>query len=148
MVVSAAYELQSFAAAILLGIAVGIIYDLVKSFRLVFEKNFIPDVLMWIISGSGAAIIWYTTAGGEIRWYMILGAFFSLVLYFLLLSRYVFLLFFFIVKKIYCFFNIILKLLLTPVKFLVKIVSVYIRAVNIKFFKKVEDDNEEEKACI
>ena len=43
----------------------------------------------------------------------------------------------------FCFFNIILKILLTPVRFFCKILGVYIVKAKQKSFRKVEDKNYE-----
>ncbi len=146
MVVSSSYELQSFAAAIVMGILSGLIYDLAKSIRYILRKNTAVDIIMWaliiIISGG----IWYRFQNGELRWYTVLGAALAAFLYFLLISKPVFCVFSFCVKKIYCFFNIILKILLTPLRFFCKILGVYIVKAKRKSFRKVEDKNYEKKA--
>ena len=148
MVISTTYELQSFFASIVMGILFGVIYDLLKSIRTAFGKHTLPDIFMWSTIILVSAIIWYNFQSGEVRWYMVAGALLSGVLYFLLISRAVFCVLLFLVRKIYCFFNIILKLLLTPIKFLCKILRVYIKKAKTKFSKKVEDKNYEKKACI
>lgn len=148
MVVSLSYELQAFSAAIIIGLLSGVIYDLAKSIRCVLKGNTFTDILMWLCIIIISGIIWYRFQNGEIRWYTVIGAVISVVLYFLLISRLVFCAFSFAVRKIYCFFNIILKILLTPIKFLCKIISVYIKKAKQKSFRKVEDENNEKEADI
>lgn len=148
MVISTVYELQSFVAAIAMGVVVGIIYDIARSMRRVFLKDAISDIFMWTAIAISSVIIWYRFQNGEVRWYMFVGAFMSGVLYFLLISRVAFCAFYFLVKKIYLFLCLIFKLLLTPIKFLCKIVCVYIKKAKTKFSKKVEDKDYEEKACV
>ncbi len=148
MVVSASYELQSFFAAVLFGFFSGILYDFSKSVGKCLGNKFFADALLWAALIGVGTSVWYFVCDGVLRAYMIFGAFLSWTVYFLVLSRRITQVFDFAMKKICCFFNIILKLLLTPIKFLVKIVGVYIKAVNTKFFEKVEDENEEKKTCI
>ena len=148
MVVSTVYELESFVASILIGILTGSIYDIFRSIRYVSGKDTPSDFVMWLFIIASSAFLWYKFQNGEIRWYMLVGASVSILLYFLTISRIVFCIFYFLVRKIYSFFNIFFKLLLTPIKFLCKMVSVYIKKAKTKFSKKVEDKNYEEKACI
>ena len=146
MVVSASYELQSFAAAIAMGILCGIVYDFARSIRSVSCKNTLTDAIMWLCIIVLSAGIWYRYQSGEIRWYIVVGAVLAALLYFLLISKPVFCVFSFCVKKIYCFFNIILKILLTPARFFCKILGVYIVKAKQKSFRKVEDKNYEKEA--
>ncbi len=148
MVVSTVYELESFAASILIGILAGSIYDIFRSIRYVSGRDAPADVVMWLLIIVSSAFLWYKFQNGEIRWYMLVGAALSILLYFLLISRIVFCVFSFCVRKICLFLNIFFKLLLTPLRFLCKIISVYIKKAKTKFSKKVEDKNYEEKACI
>ena len=148
MVVSASYELKTFGASVLMALAFGLLYDLVRAFSRVTEKKVMWDLFGWsascVLCGTG----WFYFLGGELRWYMVVAALFSGILYFLTLEKYVFLAFSFLSTLIYRFFNIILKIVLTPLKILCKILGVYIKKAKTKFFRKVEDKNYEKKACI
>lgn len=146
MTVSAAYELRSFAAAVIMGLFIGAAYDIARSFRYALKRNMSADILMWIFIGWISARIWYVFLNGEIRWYMFLGAFSALVLYFSLISASVFCAFSFAAEKICYFLNLILKILLTPIKFLCKIVSIFKEKAKQKSLREVEDKNDEEKA--
>lgn len=147
MVISTTYEMQSFLASIAIGVLAGVIYDIARSIRRVFMKDTPADIFMWLSIIISSALIWQGFQNGEMRWYMVVGALLSGLLYLLLISRFAFCIFSFLVKKIYSFFDIIFKLLLTPIKFLCKIISVYVKRAKTKFSRKVEDKDYEEKAC-
>lgn len=125
MVVSSSYELYSFLISLILGIMCGVIYDLVRSFKQGRVKNAFFDVLFWVLIILSVCYMWMRFLSGELRWYLFVGVFLSLCIYFLVISKWIFLIFSFIVKKTYCFFNLILKFLLTVKKILCKILSVY-----------------------
>lgn len=148
MVVSASHELEGLAASVVAAILFGIIYDFMRALRKVSGKSILTDALCWIMICAVCGGIWFRFLGGELRWYMAIGAFSGAVLYFALAGRYVFLVFSFLAELICRFFHIILKLLLTPLKFLCKMISVYIKKAKTKFFRKVEDENDEKTACI
>lgn len=143
MVISASYELKTFAAAILIAVVGGVIYDLGRAFGKVTGKKGIFDLLGWTAVCALCGGIWFFWQNGEIRWYMVTSAILSAILYYFLLEKYVFFVFLFLVKILCGFFNIILKILLTPLKFLCKILGVYVKRAKTKFFKKVEDDDYE-----
>lgn len=146
MVVSLSYELQSFAAAVVMGFLAGIVYDAARSVGCVMKKKAPSDVIMWLCITSVSCVIWYRFQNGELRWYTVTGALMSAVLYFLLISRVIFCVFSSAVRKIRKFFERIFKILLTPIKFLCKMISVYIRKAILKIFVKVEDEIYEKKA--
>ncbi len=145
MVISAAYEIETFAVSIILGLVIGIFYDLARSMKSIFNKVAVFDSFMWIGVIAFSVFLWYEYQNGEIRWYMIMGTLLSLIIYFLTVSKYVFRVLSFLAGKTYRFFNIIFKLLLTPPKFLCKILSVYIKWSKLKFLGKVEEENNEKK---
>ncbi len=148
MVISAAYELKTFGASIIIALAFGLLYDLVRALSGVAGKKAIADLFGWGLICILCAGGWFYLLGGELRWYMVAAALASGILYFLTLEKYVFSAFLFLTLCICRFFNIILKIVLTPLKILCKILGVYIKKAKTKFFKKVEDKNYEKKACI
>lgn len=148
MVVSASHELKGLAVSVAAAILFGIIYDFTRALRRVSGKNLLTDALCWIMICAVCGGIWLRVLGGELRWYMAIGAFSGAALYFALAGRYVFRVFLFLAELICRFFHIILKILLTPLKFLCKMIGVYIKRAKNKFFRKVEDKNDEKTACI
>ncbi len=122
MKVSASYELYSFLVSLLIGAVCGIACDMVRSLSL---KKTVSDIVMWLVLLFSVTLVWMKLLGGAVRWYIIAGAVLTYVLYRFTLSKPIFYLFSAVVKKIYCFFNIILKILLTAGNFLGKIVCIY-----------------------
>lgn len=146
MVISASYELRTFGASVLMALLFGILYDITGAFSKVTGKKAVWDILGWCAACVLLGSAWFHLQNGEIRWYMVIGALVSGILYFLTLEKCVFLAFTFIASFICRFFHIILKIVLTPFKFLGKMLSVHIKKAKTKFFKKVEDKNYEKKA--
>lgn len=146
MVVSLEYELVTFFSSIILALFTGILYDFFHALREVTKKTIIWDMIMWTVFFVLIAAAWFFSAGGQLRWYMILGTCFSWIIYFLTVSKYVFLVLRFFIDKIYAFFCIIFKILLTPLRFLCRILNVYIGKAKSKFSKKDEEKYDEKKA--
>lgn len=146
MVVSTGYELTTFFASIILAFSVGFLYDFFKSIRACTKITLIWDILMWISVLFLVGTVWFRVANGEVRWYMILGAVSAGLIYLLTLSKYVFFVLHFLMDKICRIFRIIFKILLTPLVFLCKIISVYVIRAKFKFSRKVEEKYDEKKA--
>ena len=148
MVISVNYELMTFAASIIASVIFGIIYDLFRAFSVVTGKRAVFDIFFWCTTCALCGGIWFLIQNGELRWYMCTASVLSTILYFFTVEKYIFTIFLFLSKIICCFFNIILKILLTPFKILGKILNVYIKKSGTKFFRKVEEQNDKENACI
>lgn len=146
MVVSLEYEMVTFVASVLLAFFTGIVYDFFRAIRFFCKRIVIWDILMWLVILTAVFFVWFFVADGRVRWYMIIGTFFSEIIYFFTLSKYVFFVLKFALGKICGFFRIILKILLTPLCFLCKIVGVYVNKAKSKFSKKVEEKYDEKKA--
>lgn len=146
MVVLTGYELKTFFASIILAFLVGILYDFFRSIRACTKMTLLWDILMWISVLFLVVFVWFFTQNGEVRWYMILGTLLSGIIYLLTLSKYVFFVLRFWVDKICRIFRIIFKILLTPLAFLCKMISVYVIRAKFKFSRKVEEKYDEEKA--
>ena len=148
MVIVASYEIRTFFASIILALILGIIYDLMQAFGRVTKKRAICDFAGWGIICILCGGLWLYAQNGELRWYMVTAAVLSGILYFLTVEKYVLRMFLYLASLICRFFDFILKILLTPLNFLCKILGVYIKRAKTKFFKKVEDKNDEKTACI
>lgn len=146
MVVSFKYELTTFLASIILAILVGILYDIFRAIRRYSKITLLWDILMWVSVLFLTLSVWFFVQNGEVRWYMIIGAVLSGIIYLLTLSKYVYFLLCFFVDKICRIFRIIFKILLTPLTFLCKILSVYVKKAKFKFSRKVEENYDEKKA--
>jgi len=146
MKVSLEYELFSFFVSVILALLIGLVYDFFRALRRNTKKDTLWDIVMWILVLMIVAYTWFVFFEGKLRWYTILGAFLSGFIYFLTLSKYVCFLLFFLVDKICSFFCIIFKILLTPLRFLCKIICVYTKVAKSKFSKKVEGKYDEKNA--
>ncbi len=146
MKVSLEYEIFSFLASVILAVLIGLVYDFFRAIRKTLKKSVLCDILMWITVSFLVVWTWFFAFLGELRWYMVLGALFTGVIYFLTISKYTYFLFQFLVDKICFIFAVILKILLTPPRFLCKIICVYIGRLKSKFSKKVEGKCDEKKA--
>lgn len=146
MVVSLQYELVTFFSSIILAFSLGVLYDFFRAIRKCTKVTLVWDIIMWILVLFLTCAVWFWVQNGEVRWYMILGLFFAGVIYLLTVSYYVFFLISFLMDKICRIFGLIFKILLTPLGFLCKITSVYVKKAKSGFSKKVEGKDDEKKA--
>lgn len=84
----------SFCYAILIGLIIGLVYDLYRAFRY-FSKpkrilSHIEDLLFWIIVGFTFFLVLVKLTDGVIRGFIFIGFFSGGIIYFLLLSKYMF----------------------------------------------------------
>ena len=145
MTVSAHFEMMSFFVSIITAGVIGINFDFFRALSKNGKKA-IWDVIMWSVSLAIVIFVWFHIFFGRLRRYMFVAVILGMVLYFFLFSKYVFLIIDFLLTKIRVIFSFILKILLTPLSFLCKIISVYIKGVRSKFSKKVEEKHDEKKA--
>ena len=118
-------ELLSFLTAQGIAVILCLLYDFLESLRLDKLKkaaaNFF-DAAVWFFICTVFFAVWQEFLAGEFRWYTALGFFLTCILYYLTMHRPIFSAYCIIVKKIYSFFNIIFKFLLTVCGFLGKII--------------------------
>lgn len=137
MKISITHELVVFLSVTLLGILQGCLFDVFRVVRKNTSRSFvcvgITDVIYWLSAGSLFAVFMLFLTDGELRGYMYVGMILGLILYFLLFSdliiSFVTNIFIFFLK----FFNFFLKILLTPARFLYKMILVPVSL----FFGKV-----------
>lgn len=91
------------------------------------------DTAIWFFLCVGFFAMWQKYLLGEFRWYTVTALIIAAFLYYLTIHRPVFTAYCIIVKKIYSFFNIIFKFLLTVWRFLGKII-VYLLVVCKKIY--------------
>ena len=126
--------LQMMCAA---GAGAGLLFDLLRAVRRFFRTNAaaaVTDVLYWVLC---AGLVWYAVMAlnsGEIRAYELFGLIWGAALYFLLLSRYVLRIFIGI-------FQLFLKILLTPARFLYKIIVRCIEGIGKTAFRNIRKDS-------
>ena len=146
MIASAEYELSSLFISVLLGAVCAVIYEIVRSFCPNKKNNAFCDVAAWAAAGGTAVWGWHCRLGGVVRWYMLAGFAIGAILSFFTLGLWIYCMFSAAVKKIYSFFNIFLKFLLTAMNFLGKIIINILSVFRINKFKKVDEGNNEKKA--
>lgn len=108
--------------ALLMGIFITFIYDLLRIFRLVVPHNgfFVSaeDLFFWVYCGGEVFLLMYHESDGTLRWFAVLGALAGMFLYMRLVSplfvKYVTS----IIKWIISFFRKILHFLFKPVRFM------------------------------
>lgn len=111
-------NLTSFGYSILTGILAGLIYDLFRAFRYTRKPRkklkYIEDLIFWFI----VTIIFFVTtvklSDGILRGFLFIGFFAGGVLYFLIASKYFFLLFSKIFKLIIQLINEIIRIIKMP----------------------------------
>ncbi|MBE7015701.1 MAG: hypothetical protein E7417_02625 [Ruminococcaceae bacterium] len=108
-----------FIVALILSLVIGSIYDIVRCIPA--QKRILTDCIYVIVCLGVMTFTWIFLLFGSLRWYVVLTVIFGVILYFLTISRYVFVFVSFITKKICKIFSFFLKFLLTPIKFLCKI---------------------------
>lgn len=90
MGVTVAGQAWSFAAALALGAAVGLLYDLFRVLRVRVRLPLLGgvlDFLFWALVTVSLFVLAVTAGNGEVRIYMVLAVFGGAAGYFLLLSR-------------------------------------------------------------
>lgn len=104
--------------AVLLGVFVAVIYDIIRIFRRVVKHNrffiSLEDILYWVFCAWEVFYLLYKESSGVLRWFAILGIALGMFLYLISVSRFVV---YFISKMINKFLHILEKIiafLLTP----------------------------------
>lgn len=122
-------EAVSFLCTVISGAVLGLLFDFFSQFsRALKRKTLITffDIFFVIATAIIIMSVFYIANSYKLRWYMFIGLFLGLILYCLMLRRvsiFIFSSLFGIFLKI---FHFILKILLTPARFLYKILLVYL----------------------
>lgn len=129
-------ELSAFLWSCLCGVVIAMLYDLIKT---TYKKEHfsltvcnICDGLFVICACAIMIFVLFTVSNGYVRSYEFLGAFLGGILYKITLSLHISRLFSFIIDSFFAVFNFFLKILLTPLQFMYKIIyntiSVFFRS--------------------
>lgn len=110
--------------ALMMGIFITFVYDVIRIFRRVVSHNSffvsLEDLGFWIYCGGSVFLLMYHESNGELRWFAVFGAIFGMLLYRKLFSplfvKYVSL----ILSKVLAGLGKILGWLLRPLKILFK----------------------------
>ena len=107
----------------LTGICIGLLFDFFRIQRKVLKTcdfiTYIQDILFWIVSGLIIIFVIMKYTKGEIRIYMVLGIILGILIYFLIISKY-------IMKIFVCILSFLLNIigkLLFPIKKIYKIIK-------------------------
>lgn len=111
-------DISSFGISILNGILMGIIFDLYRALRYFSKPKkvlmFIEDLVFWIIIIITLFMLLVKTTDGILRGFFFVGSFCGLMLYMILLSKFLFSIFISIFKLILELISEIIKLLVHP----------------------------------
>ena len=107
----------------LTGLGIGLLFDFFRIQRKVLKTcdfiTYIQDILFWIVSGLIIIFVIMKYTNGEIRIYMVLGIILGILIYFLIISKY-------IMKIFVCILSFLLNIigkLLFPIKKIYKIIK-------------------------
>ena len=124
MAINQAYLFLIF---VLDGFIIGLLFDFFRILRKTFKTSdiitYIQDILFWILTGLVVLYSIFIFNNGEMRIYIFLGILIGIVLYILLLSKYIIKINVFIINKIKWFVSIILKIIFMPFKFIFNILK-------------------------
>lgn len=130
MGVNISADCQTFIAVILSGMICGILFDTFKVAGIFSKRNSVLislfDLFFSLVLCVIVMTVFYIFNSYELRWFMFIGLFLGVILYFFMLSK----AYKFTLNKLIQFFlkifQIIFKILLTPARFLYKILVVHI----------------------
>ncbi len=121
-------EAYALIASALCGAGSVMLYDVFRAIRLSVKQNgffvFLEDVIFWCVCTAAMWNCLWRFNNGEVRAFEIAGFVIGALLYILTLQKLFFVLFKVIFKNIFKFIHLIFQILLTPPKFLYKILLV------------------------
>lgn len=126
----------AFFAAVLMGFSVGVLFDLLGVLGIGFKrKRLVPffDLIFMLLLAFLVISVFYIFNSFELRAFLFVGVFLGLILY-IFAARWIFLKIF---EKIIKIFHFIFKILLTPARFLYKILVVWLFGKIKLFFKYI-----------
>ena len=129
------YEVFVLLVMVVSGAILGVIYDIIRAVKsaVLFgtKARAVSDFFYWVFAALFTAYMLLVTNDGIIRAYEFCGIIIGAILYFFILSRWIFGVTEFILENILKIFQFIFKILLTPLQFLDKILV-------SRFLKKIK----------
>lgn len=127
MIMSMGWQVKLFLLTVLIGIIFGIVYDVIKTMRKIFAHSNIiiqiEDFIYWIVISSAMFLIMLNKNSGQVRGFCIGGTLLGMLLYSILLSK-------FVVKSLVSILNFVAKIILNvlrimayPIRILIKILA-------------------------
>jgi len=117
-----------FSATILVGAAIGLLYDIFRIFRKTAPHTGLAvqleDLLFWLTATGLTFYYMLHRNSGEIRPFALLGIGLGLVLYFATISRLVLVVFVSVVNYIKKVVAVVIKILLVPVKYIASLLAI------------------------
>lgn len=121
------YHSVLFAVFFILGIVCALVFDAFRVSERFVRSNMIvsvlKDILFWLVVTVLMFAICLKFNNGEIRFFMFIGVFTGAFLYFNTLSRYVMNLLYLIINILKNIFGFVFKILLMPLRFILKLVN-------------------------
>ena len=107
------------------GVIIGLLFDIFRILRKSFKTSdiitIIEDILFWILTGFIILYSIFVFNNGEIRFFMFIGIFLGVMLYMLLLSRYIIKVSVTIISVVKKVLGFIFKILIFPIQSMYKI---------------------------
>lgn len=104
----------------IVGIIIGILFDIFRILRKSFKTNdivtYIQDIFFWILTGIIILFSMYKFSNGELRFFMIIGIIMGTLMYMITFSKYV-------IKISVFIINIIKTIIVYPIKVIEKILK-------------------------
>ena len=135
-----------FLYSLVLGVSLGIVYDLFKLDRLLFKRSkiflFFSDILFWLISAFLIFTFCVIFSNGQIRGFIVLGTLLGFIIYRLTLSKLIFLLVNPLKKLVKKLNNRYYKLIEKANDFILKQVFKAKKIIKVNFFFKKRKNNQ------
>ncbi|MBR1738348.1 MAG: spore cortex biosynthesis protein YabQ [Firmicutes bacterium] len=143
MILSFSEQAKLFLSTVCIGCIIGFVYDIIRVFRGIIKHPEIlkqaEDLLYWTISAISVFILLLSENNGEVRFFMIIGSFIGIILYYLTLSS----LFIKVSMKVYEFIkkiiSVFIEIVMTPFRLLlIPLRYIFKKLINIlKILKKL-----------
>ena len=133
----------------IVGVLIGVLFDIFRIIRKTFKTNdiitYLEDILFWILTGIIVIYAMYRFCDGELRFFMIIGIVMGTCLYIVTISQYV-------IKISVFIINILKKILIYPIIAIYKLIRkiifrpIFIICVNLrKIFNRFVKKNKKSR---
>lgn len=124
MDISTKNQAYVFLMMCVVGLLIGVLYDAFRVLRKHIKPGYnitgVTDMVFWVLVSIGVFGAIFYLNSGQIRWFEFAGVIIGSVIYFLSISLYIRIILEYTAKTIYKIFAILLKIILTPIVFLYK----------------------------
>lgn len=141
-------QLKSFFIFTVIGIIIGILFDIFRISRKIFKTSdiltYIEDILFWLISGLIILFSIFLFNNGELRLYIFIGISIGILIYMLSISRYFIKINILIINYLKLIILKILHIIFKPLKFIFSIIKMILfKPISFIFinFKKIIKKN-------